>query len=50
LTSDRIVHTVESGDTLFGLARRYGTTVPAILELNGTTSTSIRIGQRLRVR
>lgn len=43
-------HTVERGDTLFGLARRYGTTVGAILDLNGTQSTSIQIGQRLRVR
>ncbi|MGB3543792.1 LysM peptidoglycan-binding domain-containing protein [Rubrivirga sp.] len=49
-STDRVVHTVERGDTVFGLARRYGTTVGAILELNGTVSTSIQIGQRLRVR
>lgn len=45
-----LYHTVERGDTLFGLARRYDTTVGAILDLNGTRSTDIRIGQRLRVR
>ncbi|PAP75809.1 LysM peptidoglycan-binding domain-containing protein [Rubrivirga marina] len=43
-------HTVERGDTLFSLARRYDTTVQAILDLNGRDSTDIRIGQRLRVR
>ena len=45
-----VYHTVERGDTLFGLARRYDTTVDAILDLNGRESTTIRLGQRLRVR
>ena len=50
-TVDELVyHTVERGDTLFSLARRYGTTVQAILDLNEQRSTDIRIGQRLRVR
>ena len=44
------VHTVEAGDTLFSLARRYGTTVAALLELNGMAAPDIRVGQRLRVR
>lgn len=43
-------HTVERGDTLFGLARRYDTTVEAIQALNGRPSSGIQIGQRLRVR
>ncbi|MEM6288375.1 MAG: LysM peptidoglycan-binding domain-containing protein [Bacteroidota bacterium] len=43
-------HRVRRGDTLFSLARRYDTTVEAIRELNGLRSTSIRLGQRLRVR
>lgn len=44
-------HTVRSGDTLGALARKYGTTVTRICQLNGIKSTSIlRIGQRLRVR
>ncbi len=43
-------HTVRSGDTLGALARRYGTTVTRLCQLNGIKSTSIlRIGQRLRV-
>lgn len=44
-------HTVRSGDTLGALARRYGTTVSRLCQLNNIRSTSIlRIGQRLRVR
>lgn len=44
-------HTVRSGDTLGALARKYGTTVTRLCQLNGIKSTSIlRIGQRLRVR
>jgi murein DD-endopeptidase MepM/ murein hydrolase activator NlpD len=44
-------HTVRSGETLGGIARRYGTTPGAIARLNGINVNSvIRIGQRLRVR
>ncbi|MBC14135.1 MAG: hypothetical protein CMM85_14325 [Rhodothermaceae bacterium] len=49
-SSGPLYHTVERGDTLFGLARRYDTTVDAILTLNDRESTTIRLGQRLRVR
>ena len=45
-----VVHTVRPGDTLFSLARRYGTSVDEVLRLNGLRSPSIRVGQRLRVR
>ena len=44
-------HTIRSGDTLGALARKYGTSVTRLCQLNGIKSTSIlRIGQRLRVR
>lgn len=44
-------HTIRSGDTLGALARKYGTTVTRLCQLNNIKSTSIlRIGQRLRVR
>jgi len=44
-------HTVRSGDTLSGIAKRYHTTVSALCRLNGISSTTIlRIGRRLRVR
>ncbi|WP_461246818.1 LysM peptidoglycan-binding domain-containing protein [Treponema sp. R6D11] len=42
-------HTVVSGDTLWLLAQRYGTTVQAIMQLNGLTSTNLSIGQVLRI-
>lgn len=44
-------HTVRSGDTLGALARKYGTSVSRLCQLNGIKSTSIlRIGQKLRVK
>jgi membrane-bound lytic murein transglycosylase D len=43
-------HVVKSGDTLSGLAKRYGTTVANIKRLNGLSGDAIRIGQSLRVR
>ncbi len=42
---------VRSGDTLSGIARKYGTTVNALCKLNGITSKKVlRIGQSIRVR
>lgn len=49
-SSGPLTHVVERGDTLFGLARRYGTTVEAIEALNRLSDRTIRLGQRLRVR
>ncbi len=43
-------HTVRTGDTLYSVARRYGTTVAAVQRLNDLRSTDLREGQRLRVR
>ncbi len=48
--SGAVYHTVERGDTLFSLARRYNTSVEAIQALNDRQSDGIRVGQRLRVR
>jgi LysM repeat protein len=42
-----VVHVVVRGETLFSLARRFGTTVRAIMAANSLTSTTIRIGQVL---
>lgn len=44
-----IEHTVQSGDTLWLIARKYGTTVDAIKNLNGLTSDRLNIGQVLRI-
>ncbi|MCM1297786.1 MAG: LysM peptidoglycan-binding domain-containing protein [Muribaculaceae bacterium] len=44
-----ITYTVRSGDTLWLLANRYGTTVSAIKSLNGLTSDNLQVGQVLRI-
>jgi len=42
-------YTVKSGDTLWLLARRFGTTVNAIMNQNGLTSDLLNIGQVLQI-
>ncbi len=42
-------YTVKSGDTLWLLANRFGTTVDAIRRLNGLTGNDLQIGQVLRI-
>ena len=43
-------HTIRSGDTLLGLALKYGTTVDKICKLNGISrNTTLRIGRKLRI-
>lgn len=44
-----IEYTVQSGDTLWQLSRRFKTTVDAIRNLNGLTSNILNIGQVLRI-
>ena len=44
-----VEYTVRAGDTLWELARRYGTTVEAIMQANGLTSSLLQIGQVLRI-
>lgn len=44
-------HTIQSGDTLYSIARRYGTTVDALCELNGITpKTILRVGREIKVK
>lgn len=45
-----VYHKVRSGETLSKIAHRYGTTVKKIQRLNGMKNTSIRAGQRIRVK
>ena len=40
-------HTVAAGETLFGIARRYGVTVAAIRQANEMETDQVRAGQRL---
>lgn len=41
------LYTVQKGDTLYDIARKYGTTVKAIQRENGLTHSRLRIGQQL---
>lgn len=42
-------HTVRKGDTLYGLAKRYGTSVSSIQKANGISGSIIRLGQKLKI-
>lgn len=45
-----IYHTVASGETLYSLFRRYGVSVDEIKKLNGLSSNTISIGQKLKIK
>jgi len=42
-------HTVKRGDTLYALAKRYGTTVQELRKLNNLQGNNLARGKRLRV-
>jgi LysM repeat protein len=44
-----IIYVVQRGDTLYSIARRYGTTVQAIMAANNLPNYNIRVGQELRI-
>lgn len=43
------VYTVQKGDTLYGIARKYNTTVSAIQSLNNLSTSALSVGQRLLI-
>lgn len=45
----RGTHTIRSGDTLSGIARKYGTTVAKLKAANGLKSDLIRAGKTLKI-
>jgi D-alanyl-D-alanine endopeptidase (penicillin-binding protein 7) len=45
----KATHTVRRGDTLYSIARRYGTSVASLKAWNGLQGNSIRVGRRLIV-
>lgn len=49
-TSQPVYYTVVKGDTLYGISKRFGTTVEAIQKLNNLNGTIISIGQVLRIK
>lgn len=46
-SSDNVVYTVKSGDTLYGIAEEFGTTVAELTKLNNLSTTTLSIGQKL---
>lgn len=49
--TDHVSHTVKKGDTLSGIAKKYGTTVSAICKLNNIPENKVlKIGQKLLVK
>lgn len=46
---DSRYHTVEKGDTLFNISKRYNLTVEELQSLNNLTDAGIKIGQKLQV-
>lgn len=48
-SSDINIYTVQSGDSLYSIARRYNTTVDSLMDANGLTSTLLQVGQILKV-
>ena len=48
-SGEPVYHSIEAGDTLFSLAKKYGTTIEKICELNNITENIvIKIGQKIR--
>lgn len=48
-TSQSTTHTVQNSETLGKIAKRYGTTVELIKQINGLEKDTIRVGQKLSV-
>ena len=44
-----VPHTVAKGDSLWGLAKRYGTSIEAIQAANGLAGTNIQAGRTLQI-
>lgn len=47
--NNMFLYTVKSGDSLYSIARKYGTTVDKIVSLNNLKTTNLSIGQVLRI-
>ncbi len=45
----RTDHVVKKGDTLSGIAKKYGTSVPALKATNGLKSDTIQVGEKLQL-
>jgi LysM repeat protein len=48
-TSSEQIYTVKSGDTIIGIAKHFSTSAKAIMAANGLKTTSIKVGQKLKI-
>ena len=46
---DYTIYTVKKGDTLYGIANKYNTTVDKIIEYNNLSSTVLNVGQQILI-
>lgn len=44
-----IMHTVEPGETVYGISRKYGMTVDEVMDLNGMSTFDLNVGQDIKV-
>jgi LysM repeat protein len=44
-----VIHQVGEKETLFGLSKRYGASIPSILEFNPTADAGLEVGQLLKI-
>lgn len=49
VTGGDVIHVVEPGQTLYGIARVQGVSPRDIMALNGMSSETVRVGQRLKI-
>lgn len=49
IAEDSMEYEVQQGDTLYGIARKYNTTIELLKKVNGLESSIIRTGQKLKV-
>ena len=45
-----LVHTVQKGDTLWAISKKYGYSIAELKRLNGITSNTVKVGQKIKVR
>lgn len=43
------VHTVKRGESLYSIAKKYGTTVTKLRKLNGISGSKIKVGQKIKI-
>ena len=44
-----LTYTVQKGDSLYSIAKKYGVSVSSLMKLNELTSTNLSIGQVLKI-